>query len=175
LGAGLAPIPDQIEAILGQREVDYGVDCVGLEAHGAGPEDNEEHSEAVINTLMEVVRAGGAMGIPGIYTDADPGAKSNLAKRGELPLAFNKAWIKSPSLTVGQAPIMKYNRDLMMAILWDQMPYLREVANTEIISIEQAPNAYKTFSEGSPKKFVIDPHGSVKKALMGRAGILLKQ
>ncbi|MBB3259256.1 hypothetical protein F4827_004131 [Paraburkholderia bannensis] len=32
------PVPDQIEAILGKREVDCGVDCgvdcVGLEAHG---------------------------------------------------------------------------------------------------------------------------------------------
>lgn len=36
--------------------------------------------------------------------------------------------------------------------------------NTEIITLEQAPEAYKTFGEGSPKKFVIDPHGSVKEA-----------
>jgi glutathione-independent formaldehyde dehydrogenase len=159
------PIADQIEAILGEREVDAGVDCVGLEAHGAGEEDNKEHSEAVINTLFEVVRAGGAMGIPGIYTDLDPGApKTALAKKGELPLAFSKAWIKSPKLTAGQAPIMKYNRDLMMAILWNRMPYLSEVVNTEIIALEDAPRAYKTFSDGSPKKFVIDPHGSVKKA-----------
>jgi glutathione-independent formaldehyde dehydrogenase len=59
---------------------------------------------------------------------------------------------------------MHYNRDLMMAILWDRMPYLREVVNTEVIALENAPAAYKTFSDGSPKKFVIDPHGSVKKA-----------
>lgn len=159
------PVADQIEAILGQREVDAGVDCVGLEAHGAGEEDNKEHSEAVINTLFEVVRAGGAMGIPGIYTDQDPGGpKTALAKKGELPLSFSKAWVKSPKLTAGQAPIMKYNRDLMMAILWDRMPYLSEVVNTEIIALEDAPRAYKAFSDGSPKKFVIDPHGSVKKA-----------
>jgi glutathione-independent formaldehyde dehydrogenase len=59
---------------------------------------------------------------------------------------------------------MHYNRDLMMAILWDRMPYLGAMLNTEIITLEQAPEAYKTFSDGSPKKFVIDPHGSVKKA-----------
>ena len=143
----------------------HGVDCVGLEAHGNGEEDGHEHSESVINTLFEVVRAGGAMGIPGIYTDADPLApKTDMAKKGELPLAFSKAWIKSPKLTGGQAPIMKYNRDLMMAILWDRMPYLGEVVNTEIIALEDAPKAYETFSNGSPKQFVIDPHGSVKKA-----------
>src|ERR1019366_85018 len=38
------------------REVDAGVDCVGLEAHGNGEEDGHEHSESVINTLFEVVR-----------------------------------------------------------------------------------------------------------------------
>ena len=75
--------------------------------------------------LFEVVRAGGAMGVPGIYTDQDPGApKDDLHKKGELPLTLSKAWIKSPKLTAGQAPVMKYNRDLMMAILWDRMPYL---------------------------------------------------
>jgi glutathione-independent formaldehyde dehydrogenase len=57
---------------------------------------------------------------------------------------------------------MLYNRDLMMAILWDRMPYLGAMLNTEIIGLEQASDAYATFSEGSPKKFVIDPHGSVK-------------
>ncbi len=159
------PVPDQIEGILGQREVDAGVDCVGLEAHGYGEEDREEHSEAILNVLFDVVRAGGAMGVPGIYTNLDPGApKSNMAKKGELPLAFSKAWIKSPKLIAGQAPVMHYNRDLMMAILWDRMPYLGEVVNTEVIALENAPAAYKTFSDGSPKKFVIDPHGSVKKA-----------
>ena len=159
------PVADQIEAILGDREVDCGVDAVGLEAHGHGEEDGEEHSEIVLNTLFEVVRAGGAMGIPGIYTDADPGApKTDMAKKGQLPLAFSKAWIKSPQLTGGQAPIMKYNRDLMMAILWDRMPYLGEVINTEVISLDQAPDAYRIFSDGSSKKFVIDPHGSVKQA-----------
>ncbi|WP_226889642.1 alcohol dehydrogenase catalytic domain-containing protein [Nostoc sp. MG11] len=159
------PVADQIEAILGDREVDCGVDAVGLEAHGHGEEDGEEHSEIVLNTLFEVVRAGGAMGIPGIYTNADPGApKTDMAKKGQLPLAFSKAWIKSPQLTGGQAPIMKYNRDLMMAILWDRMPYLGEVINTEVISLDQAPDAYRIFSDGSPKKFVIDPHGSVKQA-----------
>jgi glutathione-independent formaldehyde dehydrogenase len=159
------PVADQIEAILGQREVDAGIDCVGLEAHGYGKAFGAIESEAVINTLFDVVRAGGAMGVPGIYTDMDPGApKTELAKKGELPLAFSKAWIKSPKLTAGQAPVMHYNYDLMMAILWDRMPYLSEVVNTEIIALEDAPGAYHSFSDGAEKKYVIDPHGSVKKA-----------
>jgi glutathione-independent formaldehyde dehydrogenase len=64
----------------------------------------------------------------------------------------------------GQCPVMKYNRDLMMSILWDRMPYLTPLLNTEFISLDEAPQAYKTFHDGSPKKFVIDPHGSARKA-----------
>jgi hypothetical protein len=57
------PAPDQLERILGVREVDPGVDRVGLEAHGYGKEDREEHAEGIINVLFNVVGAGGALGI----------------------------------------------------------------------------------------------------------------
>ena len=57
---------------------------------------------------------------------------------------------------------MKYNRGLMEAILWGRMPYLSEVMNIEVVPLEKAPEAYRTFDEGSPKKFVLDPHGSVR-------------
>lgn len=160
------PVPDQVEAILGmgERWVDSGVDCVGLECHGYGPKGSGNEEEAVINMLMEVVRPGGAAGIIGVYTDQDPGAPTELAKKGQLAWTLPKAWVKSPSLTAGQCPVMRYNRGLMMAILWDRMPYLTPLLNTEIISLDQAPEAYKVFHDGSPKKYVIDQHGSVKRA-----------
>ena len=165
--ASSTPVPDQVERILGtgQRWVDAAVDCVGLECHGYGPQrvaENEE--EAVINTLMEVVKPAGAIGIPGVYTDQDPGAPTELNKQGEIAWAFPKAWVKSPSMTAGQCPVMHYNRDLMMAILWDRMPYLTPLLNTEIIALEKAPEAYKIFHNGSSKKFVIDPHNMTKMA-----------
>ncbi|WP_323843990.1 alcohol dehydrogenase catalytic domain-containing protein [Microbulbifer magnicolonia] len=156
------PLPDQIEAIFGEREVDCGVDCVGFEAHGHGSASGEEDPTAVLNGLFEVVRAGGGMGIPGIYTAGDPEAKTEAVKQGTYNLDFGKAWIKSPSLTGGQCPVVKYSRDLMLAILWDRMPYLSEVMNIEVVPLEKAPEAYRMFDEGSPKKFVLDPHGSVR-------------
>lgn len=160
------PVPDQVESILGtgERWVDSGVDCVGLECHGYGPKGSGNEEEAVVNMLMEVVKPGGAAGIIGVYTDLDPGAPNELTRKGLLPWELPKAWVKSPSLTAGQCPVMRYNRGLMMAILWDRMPYLTPLLNTEIISLDQAPEAYKIFRDGSPKKFVIDPHGSVKHA-----------
>jgi glutathione-independent formaldehyde dehydrogenase len=157
------PLPDQIEAIFGQREVDCGVDCVGFEAHGYGPSAGEDPA-AVINGLLAVVRAPAGIGLPGVYCEGDPKAPTEAAKHGTYGIDWGKAWVKSPSLTTGQCPVMKYNRQLMMAILWGRMDYLGEVTNVEIIPLEKAPEAYHIFDDGSPKKFVIDPHGSVKKA-----------
>ena len=57
---------------------------------------------------------------------------------------------------------MHYNRDLMMAILWDRMPYLTPLLNTEVIPLERASRHIKIFHDGSPKKFVIDPHNMTK-------------
>lgn len=157
------PLPDQIEAIYGKREVDCGVDCVGFEAHGHGP-GAEDDPTAVLNGLFEVVRAGGGMGVPGIYTAGDSEAKDETVKKGTYQIDFGKAWIKSPSMVAGQAPIKKYNRQLMEAILWDRMPYLGEVMNVEVVPLDKAVEAYRLFDEGSPKKYIIDPHNSLKKA-----------
>lgn len=157
------PVADQIEQILGKPEVDCGVDAVGWEAHGYGP-NAEDDPAAVINAMMEVVRANGAVGIPGIYTAGDPQLKDEAENQGKFGIDFGKAWIKSPHMTAGQCPVMHYHRELMEAILWDRMPYLSKLMNVEIISLEQVPEAYRVFDEGSPKKFVIDPHGSIKKA-----------
>ena len=49
-----------------------------------------------------------------------------------------------------------------MAILWDRMPYLSKLMDVEVIPLEKAVDAYRIFDEGSQKKFVIDPHGSIK-------------
>jgi glutathione-independent formaldehyde dehydrogenase len=65
---------------------------------------------------------------------------------------------------------MHYNRDLMMAILWDRMPYLTPLLNTEVILLDKAVEAYKIFHDGSPNKFVIDPHNMTKLASAGKTG-----
>jgi glutathione-independent formaldehyde dehydrogenase len=58
---------------------------------------------------------------------------------------------------------MKYNRNLMQAILWDRLN-IAEVVNVTVIELDQAPDGYAEFDSGVPKKFVIDPHGSLKAA-----------
>src|SRR5258707_737270 len=61
-----ASLADQIAQIIGVPEVDSAVDCVGFEARGHGEESKVESPATVLNSLMEVTRAGGALGIPGL-------------------------------------------------------------------------------------------------------------
>jgi len=150
-------INDQIEQILGVPEVDCAIDCVGFEAKGHGGGDEPA---IVLNQLMEATRAAGAIGIPGLYVTEDPGAKDESARHGYLSLRLGLGWAKSHSFATGQTPVMKYNRELMMAILNDRIPIAKAV-NVEIIPLEKAPDAYQAFDAGVPKKFVIDPHDTV--------------
>ncbi|MGA0559792.1 formaldehyde dehydrogenase, glutathione-independent [Larkinella sp. VNQ87] len=152
------PLADQIAAIVGVPEVDCAVDCVGFEARGHGSEAGTEHPATVLNAVMNVTRAGGAIGIPGLYVTGDPGAKDDAAKEGSLSIRIGLGWAKSHSFYTGQCPVMKYHRQLMNAILYDKIQIAKAV-NVEVISLDQAPKGYQDFDKGAAKKFVIDPHG----------------
>jgi glutathione-independent formaldehyde dehydrogenase len=150
---------DQIEQILGVPEVDAAVDAVGFEAkgHGAGA---TEAPATVLNSLMDVTAAGGAIGIPGLYVTGDPGGVDEAAQKGALSLSLGTGWAKSLSFTTGQCPVMKYNHGLMQAILHDKVQIAKAV-NATTISLDQAPQGYADFDKGAAQKFVIDPHGMV--------------
>ena len=153
---------EQIAAILGEPEVDCAIDCVGFEARGHGHNGSQEEAPAtVLNSLMEVTRVAGKIGIPGLYVTEDPGATDAAAKQGSMSVRLGLGWAKSHSFFTGQTPVMKYNRNLMQAILWDRIN-IAEVVNVQVISLDEAPNGYAQFDAGVPKKFVIDPHGLIK-------------
>ncbi|CAJ8322680.1 glutathione-independent formaldehyde dehydrogenase [Burkholderia pseudomallei] len=59
--------------------------------------------------------------------------------------------------------MLKYSRNLMQAILFDRLP-IAEIVNVAVISLDDAPEGYKKFDGGAPRKFVIDPHGMLKAA-----------
>jgi glutathione-independent formaldehyde dehydrogenase len=153
---------EQIESILRVPEVDCAVDCVGFEAHGHGADSSREAPATVLNSLMEVTRAAGAIGIPGLYVTDDPGGIDENAKVGRLGIRIGLGWARSHSFTTGQCPVMKYNRPLMMAILYDKIRIAKAV-NVEVIRLDDAPRGYKDFDKGAAKKFVIDPHNSISK------------
>ncbi len=155
-----ATIAEQIEAILGVPEVDSAVDCVGFEARGHGADAGHEAPAAVLNSLMEITRAAGAIGIPGLYVTGDPGGIDENAKVGRLSIRIGLGWARSHSFTTGQCPVMKYNRQLMQAILFGKINIAKAV-NVEVIRLSDAPRGYKDFDKGAAKKFVLDPHGMV--------------
>ncbi len=157
-------LTEQIAAILGDAEVDCAVDCVGFEARGHGHSGSQVEAPAtVLNSLMEITRAAGRIGIPGLYVTEDPGAVDAAAKRGSLSIRLGLGWAKSHSFHTGQTPVMKYNRQLMQAILWDRIK-IADIVGVQVISLDQAPSGYEQFDAGAPKKFVIDPHQALKRA-----------
>ena len=154
-------LADQIEQITGERWVDATVDAVGFEASSHG-DPNKAAPAAVLNELMNITFVAGGVGIPGLYVVADPGAPSEEAKHGVLQMQFGKGWSKSLHFHTGQAPVLRYNRQLMQAILHDRLP-IAKIVNATVVSLDDAPNGYKDFDRGAAKKYVLDPNGIVAK------------
>jgi len=152
---------DQLEQILGVPEVDAAIDAVGFEAHGHGTDARAERPATVLNTVMDVTRAGGAVGIPGLYVTGDPGASDDAAKTGSLSIRLGLGWAKSLAFTTGQCPVMRYNRQLMQAILHDRTQIAKNV-NATVIPLDEAPQGYAEFDHGAARKYVLDPHGLIK-------------
>ena len=149
---------DQVEQLLGVPVVDAAVDAVGFEARGHGAEAGKEAPATVLNSLMEITAAGGAIGIPGLYVTGDPGGIDEAAKVGALSLSLGTGWAKSLSFVTGQCPVMRYNYGLMQAILNDKVQ-IGKAVNATVIPLDQAPQGYADFDKGAAKKYVIDPHG----------------
>jgi len=157
-----AALEDQIAEILGVPEVDCTVDAVGFEASAPGP-DAEEEPATVMNQAMAITRAGGAIGIPGLYVTEDPGASDEQAQYGMLSLNLGLGWAMSHAFYTGQCPVLKYNRELMMSI-WHDRAQIARAVNATVIPLDDAPQGYKEFDSGVAKKFVLDPHGDLQDA-----------
>ena len=152
-------VEDQLVQILGEPEVDAAVDAVGFEARAHG-KDAPEAPATVLNSLMGITRAGGALGIPGLYVTDDPGGIDEDAKAGTLKVRLGLGWAKSHHFTTGQCPVMKYHRGLMMAILHERV-HIAKAVNATVIGLEDAPRGYAEFDQGASRKYVLDPHGAL--------------
>jgi glutathione-independent formaldehyde dehydrogenase len=149
-----------IAAIIGKPEVDSAIDAVGFEARAQG-QNGQEAPATVLNSLMSVVRPAGGIGIPGLYVTEDPGAHDEAAKTGNLKVRFGLGWAKSHRFYTGQTPVLKYNRQLMQAILHDRLQ-IAKIVNATVLPLSEAPVGYREFDSGVAKKFVLDPHGLLK-------------
>ena len=146
-----------VAKVVGKPEVDAAIDAVGFEAKAQG-KDGEEAPATVLNSLMTIVRAAGSIGIPGLYVTEDPGAKDEAGKTGNLKMRFGLGWAKSHRFYTGQTPVLKYNRQLMQAILHDRLP-IAKIVNATVLPLSDAAQGYADFDKGAAKKFVLDPHG----------------
>jgi len=157
-----ATLEDQIAEILGTNEVDCAVDAVGFEASGHG-RDAGEAPATVLNSVMAMTRAGGRLGIPGLYVTGDPGAPDEDAKQGTLKVRLGLGWAKSHSFTTGQCPVLRYNRGLMMSILHGKA-HIADAVNATVIPLDDAPRGYREFDQGAARKYVLNPHGMIPQA-----------
>jgi glutathione-independent formaldehyde dehydrogenase len=151
---------DQIEQILGVPEVDAACDAVGFEARGHGSGAEQEAPATVLNSIMDVTRAAGKLGIPGLYVTGDPGAVDDAAKQGSLSIRIGLGWAKSHSFATGQCPVMRYHRGLMQMILNDRA-HIADAVNATVVTLEAAPEGYKDFDKGAAKKFVLNPNNLI--------------
>ena len=154
-----ASLSDMIEQIVGEPVVDAAVDCVGFEARGHGAGAGGAPA-TVLNDVMTITQVAGAVGIPGLYVTGDPGGIDENAKIGQLSVRIGLGWAKSLSFATGQCPVMRYNHQLMMAILNDKAQIAKAV-NATVIPLEEAPKGYQDFDKGAARKFILNPHGMI--------------
>lgn len=152
-------LPDKIEQIVGEPVVDAAVDCVGFEARGHG-QGASEAPATVLNDIMTITRVAGSLGIPGLYVTGDPGGIDENAKIGQLGVRIGLGWAKSLTFTTGQTPVMRYHRQLMMAILNEKVQIAKAV-NATVIPLDQAPEGYQNFDKGAARKYVLNPHNLI--------------
>jgi len=156
---GSSSLGDLVDHVIGEPVVDSFIDAVGFEAKGHG---GSEQPAVVLNQAMEVTRYAGSIGIPGLYVTKDPGSHDQQSANGALSLNFGLGWSKSHSFNTGQTPTLRYNRQLMQAILHDRLP-IADIVNAQVIPLEDAVKGYAAFDKGAAVKFVLDPHGMVAK------------
>jgi len=162
IGSNPTDLKAALRAVIGREQVDCSCDCVGFESCGHGNKSNDEDSTIVLNSCFAITKAGGKLGVVGLYPPEDPQGKTEDLKQGLLPLKYGAAWSKSISIAGGQCPVMSYHRELMMSIIHKRIR-VSDVLNVKVISLQEVPEAYKKFNQGDAVKYIIDPHGYIPK------------
>ena len=118
---------------------------------------------------MDITRAAGKLGIPGLYVTGDPGAVDDAAKEGSLSIRIGLGWAKSHSFTTGQCPVMRYHRGLMQMILHDRA-HIADAVNATVITLDEAPQGYKDFDSGRGPEVRPEPARADQDLSAGRPG-----
>lgn len=145
---------EQIREATGGEGVDRGVEAVGYQAHDS---EGNERSNLTMNSLVEVVRPTGGIGVVGVFVPEDPGAEDELAKTGQMAFDFGKFFFKGQTIGTGQANVKNYNRHLMNLIHQDRATPSRLVSHN--LGLDEAPDAYLHFDnrDNGWTKVVLNP------------------
>ncbi|MFF3560884.1 glutathione-independent formaldehyde dehydrogenase [Streptomyces sp. NPDC002574] len=122
---------------------DKGIDAVGYQAQ-AKSQDREEPA-AVLNSLIDTVRATGALGVPGLYVPSDPGGPDEQAKSGRLLVAIGRLFEKALRVGTGQCNVKQYNRQLRDLIIEGRAKPSFVVSHE--LPLSDAPSAYEKFDK----------------------------
>ncbi|MBC7745910.1 MAG: glutathione-independent formaldehyde dehydrogenase [Flavobacterium sp.] len=152
-----SPALDQILELTKGLGADKGCECVGYQCcdkHGV------EHSNIIMNELVQAVKATGSIGVVGVYVPEDPKSKDELQKKGHMDFDFGQFWMKGQRIATGQANVKSYNRQLCTLISIGKA-HPSSIISHEI-SLEEAPDAYKRFDkrENGYTKVILKPEMS---------------
>lgn len=137
---------DPVQQIKDQTDgegTDKGVDAVGYQAVVRRAE--REEPAAVLNAIVETVRATGALGIPGLYVPSDPGGPDDHARIGMLRVAFGRLFEKGLRVGTGQCNVKRYNRQLRDMIIAGRAKPSFVVSHE--LPLTSAPDAYEKFDK----------------------------
>ena len=125
------------------------IDAVGYQAAAAGSPaaggEQEEVPNIVLNQMIDLVNATGALGIPGLYVPTDPGGVDEGAKRGALAINFGRLFEKGLRLATGQCNVKRYNAYLRDLIMADKAK--PSVVVSHQVPLDDAPDAYTKFDQ----------------------------
>lgn len=122
--------------------VDCGVEAVGYQAHD---HTGQEHPSMTLDSLIQVVRATGRIGVVGVYEPEDPGAATETAKEGRIAFDWGAAWTKGIAFGTGQCPVKRYNIALRDLIIRGRA-HPGDIVSQEL-RLDDAPEAYKHFDD----------------------------
>ncbi|ROO90192.1 glutathione-independent formaldehyde dehydrogenase [Actinocorallia herbida] len=145
-------LADKLAEVLGVPHVDVGIDCVGASdaaVMNAGAEGITPGARA-LNDIIGVVRPGGAVAVPGVYSAGTPGARPSLG------VWLGGVWSKAITVTSGATPARGYQDDLATAVLLGGFG-IGEIVRATEIPLDQGAAAYARSAAGASSKFVLVP------------------
>jgi threonine dehydrogenase-like Zn-dependent dehydrogenase len=144
-------VHDRLMALTGGRGPDAAIDAVGMEAHGSAYDNVkqklklEQDRPYALRQAMRVVRKGGVLSIPGVY--------SGFIDK----VPFGAVFGKGVTLKMGQTHVHTYLQPLLELIQQGKID--PSFVITHRVPLTQAPDAYDMFCEKRDGciKVVLDP------------------